>query len=91
MFLVSSSPINCPLILAKFKLEAMDEQQGHLGRLAQREVKELLQSALDAAISVVHANLDVLEGLGSLLEGKLSKHLVPSSLLSINVLSSTRL
>lgn len=43
--------------------------QGHLVDLAQREVKELLQSALDVALSVVRANPTVLEGLGAHLEG----------------------
>ncbi|XP_031385771.1 ATP-dependent zinc metalloprotease FTSH 9, chloroplastic isoform X1 [Punica granatum] len=42
--------------------------QGHLIDLVQREVKELLQSALDVAISVVRANPSVLEGLGARLE-----------------------
>ena len=35
-----------------------------------REVKALLQSALDVARSVVRANPIVLEGLGAYLEGK---------------------
>ncbi|XAR58930.1 hypothetical protein NMG60_11014513 [Bertholletia excelsa] len=42
--------------------------QGHLVNLVQREVKLLLQSALDVALSVVRANPDVLEGLGAHLE-----------------------
>lgn len=44
-------------------------QQGHLVDLAQREVKALLQAALDVALSVVRANPTVLEGLGAYLEG----------------------
>lgn len=44
-------------------------QQGHLVDLVQREVKSLLQSALEIALSVVRANPDVLEGLGAHLEG----------------------
>nr|QKY65073.1 chloroplast ATP-dependent zinc metalloprotease FTSH7/9 [Passiflora biflora] len=42
--------------------------QGHLVDLVQREVTVLLQSALDVALSVVRANLTVLEGLGAHLE-----------------------
>lgn len=37
--------------------------------LVQREVKQLLQSALEVALSVVRANPTVLEGLGAYLEG----------------------
>ncbi|XP_022949302.1 ATP-dependent zinc metalloprotease FTSH 9, chloroplastic-like [Cucurbita moschata] len=44
--------------------------QGHLVDLVQREVKALLQSALEIALLVVHANSAVLEGLGAHLEGK---------------------
>ena len=44
-------------------------QQGHLVDLVQGEVKALLQSALDVALSVVRANPTVLEGLGAHLEG----------------------
>ncbi|KAG2329770.1 hypothetical protein Bca52824_000950 [Brassica carinata] len=44
--------------------------QGKLVDLVQREVINLLQSALDVALSVVRANLDVLEGLGVQLEEK---------------------
>ncbi|PON44561.1 Peptidase [Trema orientale] len=44
--------------------------QGHLVDLVQREVKTLLQSALDIALSVVRANPTVLEGLGAQLEEK---------------------
>ncbi|KAG6631284.1 hypothetical protein CIPAW_13G080800 [Carya illinoinensis] len=44
--------------------------QGQLVDLVQREVKALLQSALDIALSVVRANPTVLEGLGAYLEGK---------------------
>jgi len=43
--------------------------QGHLVDLVQREVTNLLQSALDVALTVVRANPDVLEGLGAQLEG----------------------
>ncbi|KAL3334073.1 hypothetical protein AABB24_030707 [Solanum stoloniferum] len=42
--------------------------QGHLVDLVQREVKALLQSALDIALCVVRANPKVLEGLGAQLE-----------------------
>ncbi|GJM86304.1 hypothetical protein PR202_ga02151 [Eleusine coracana subsp. coracana] len=42
--------------------------QGHLVDLVQREVKTLLQSALEVALSVVRANPTVLEGLGAYLE-----------------------
>ncbi|XP_022964788.1 ATP-dependent zinc metalloprotease FTSH 9, chloroplastic-like isoform X2 [Cucurbita moschata] len=44
--------------------------QGHLVDLVQREVKALLQSALEIALSVVRANPAVLEGLGAHLEEK---------------------
>nr|DAD26645.1 TPA_asm: hypothetical protein HUJ06_028113 [Nelumbo nucifera] len=44
--------------------------QGHLVDLVQREVKALLQSALDVALSVIRANPTVLEGLGAHLEEK---------------------
>lgn len=43
--------------------------KGHLVELVQREVKSLLQSALQVALSVVRANPTVLEGLGAQLEG----------------------
>uniref|UniRef100_A0ACD5Z1U6 Uncharacterized protein n=1 Tax=Avena sativa TaxID=4498 RepID=A0ACD5Z1U6_AVESA len=42
--------------------------QGHLVDLVQGEVKALLQSALEVALSVVRANPAVLEGLGAYLE-----------------------
>ncbi|CAD6243231.1 unnamed protein product [Miscanthus lutarioriparius] len=42
--------------------------QGHLVDLVQREVKALLQSALEVALSVIRANPAVLEGLGAYLE-----------------------
>ncbi|MBA0794673.1 hypothetical protein Gohar_018981, partial [Gossypium harknessii] len=42
--------------------------QGHLVDLVQREVKALLQSAHEVALSVVRANPTVLEGLGAHLE-----------------------
>ncbi|GAB2274450.1 ATP-dependent zinc metalloprotease FTSH 9, chloroplastic [Dionaea muscipula] len=44
------------------------DQGGQLVDLVQREVKVLLQSALEAALSVVRANPAVLEGLGAQLE-----------------------
>lgn len=44
--------------------------QGHLVDLVQREVKLLLQSALEVALLVVRANPTVLEGLGAQLEEK---------------------
>ncbi|XP_058099593.1 ATP-dependent zinc metalloprotease FTSH 7, chloroplastic-like isoform X1 [Magnolia sinica] len=44
--------------------------QGHLVDLVQSEVKALLQSALEVALSVVRANPTVLEGLGAHLEEK---------------------
>ncbi|XP_020525101.1 ATP-dependent zinc metalloprotease FTSH 7, chloroplastic isoform X1 [Amborella trichopoda] len=44
--------------------------QGHLVDLVQREVRALLQSALEVALSVVRANPTVLEGLGAQLEGQ---------------------
>lgn len=47
----------------------MLNSQGHLVDLVQREVTNLLQSALDVALTVVRANPDVLEGLGAQLEG----------------------
>ncbi|KAF9598830.1 hypothetical protein IFM89_031498 [Coptis chinensis] len=42
--------------------------QGHLVDLVQREVKELLQSALEVALTIMRANPTVLEGLGAHLE-----------------------
>ncbi|KAH1095290.1 hypothetical protein GLYMA_14G192100v4 [Glycine max] len=44
--------------------------QGHLVDLVQREVKALLQSALEVSLSIVRANPTVLEGLGAHLEEK---------------------
>ncbi|KAJ3680125.1 hypothetical protein LUZ60_016403 [Juncus effusus] len=44
--------------------------QGHLVDLVQREVKTLLQSALEVARLVIRANPTVLEGLGAYLEEK---------------------
>ncbi|PSR86156.1 ATP-dependent zinc metalloprotease FTSH 9 like [Actinidia chinensis var. chinensis] len=44
--------------------------QGHLVDVVQGEVRALLQSALDVALSVVRANPTVLEGLGAHLEEK---------------------
>lgn len=46
------------------------KDQGHLVDLVQREVKLMLQSALDVALSVMRANPTVLEGLGAYLEEK---------------------
>ncbi|XVF19915.1 hypothetical protein REPUB_Repub11eG0152400 [Reevesia pubescens] len=66
-----------PLSLATLSGGGMDEtggavpwgrDQGHLVDLVQREVKALLQSALEVALSVVRANPTVLEGLGAHLE-----------------------
>lgn len=68
-----------PLSLATLSGGGMDESggsvpwgrdQGHLVDLVQREVKILLQSALDVALCVVRANPSVLEGLGAHLEDK---------------------
>ncbi|XP_028771481.1 ATP-dependent zinc metalloprotease FTSH 9, chloroplastic isoform X1 [Neltuma alba] len=44
--------------------------QGQLVDLVQREVKMLLQSSLDVALTIVRANPTVLEGLGAQLEEK---------------------
>uniref|UniRef100_A0A803PV95 AAA+ ATPase domain-containing protein n=1 Tax=Cannabis sativa TaxID=3483 RepID=A0A803PV95_CANSA len=66
-----------PVSIATLSGGGMDESgggvpwgrdQGHLVDLVQREVKLLLQSALDVALSVVRANPTVLEGLGAQLE-----------------------
>ncbi|XWS71600.1 hypothetical protein CRYUN_Cryun03dG0151800 [Craigia yunnanensis] len=66
-----------PLSLSMLSGGGMDESggaapwerdQGHLVDLVQREVKALLQSALEVALSVVRANPTVLEGLGAHLE-----------------------
>ncbi|PPD87438.1 hypothetical protein GOBAR_DD15605 [Gossypium barbadense] len=66
-----------PLSLATVSGGGMDESggsvpwgrdQGHLVDLVQREVRALLQSALEVALSVVRANPTVLEGLGAHLE-----------------------
>ncbi|EEF36721.1 ATP-dependent zinc metalloprotease FTSH 9, chloroplastic [Ricinus communis] len=67
-----------PLSLATLSGGGMDESgaapwgrdQGHLVDLVQREVKVLLQSALEVALLVVRANPTVLEGLGAHLEEK---------------------
>ncbi|KAF2312589.1 hypothetical protein GH714_035160 [Hevea brasiliensis] len=67
-----------PISLATLSGGGMDESgvapwgrdQGHLVDLVQREVKVLLQSALDVALSVIRANPTVLEGLGAHLEEK---------------------
>lgn len=68
-----------PISLATLSGGGMDESggsmgwgrdQGHLVDLVQREVKLLLQSALDVALSVMRANPTVLEGLGAYLEEK---------------------
>ncbi|MBA0761786.1 hypothetical protein Gotri_024380 [Gossypium trilobum] len=66
-----------PLSLATVSAGGMDESgggvpwgrdQGHLVDLVQGEVKALLQSAHEVALSVVRANPTVLEGLGAHLE-----------------------
>ncbi|KAE8666723.1 ATP-dependent zinc metalloprotease FTSH 7 [Hibiscus syriacus] len=66
-----------PLSLATVSGGGIDESgggipwgrdQGHLVDLVQREVKALLQSALEVALSVLRANPTVLEGLGAHLE-----------------------
>ncbi|XP_057994080.1 ATP-dependent zinc metalloprotease FTSH 9, chloroplastic isoform X2 [Hevea brasiliensis] len=65
-----------PVSLATLSGGGMDESgvalwgrdQGHLVDLVQIEVKALLQSALDVALSVVRANPTILEGLGAHLE-----------------------
>ncbi|GMN23838.1 hypothetical protein TIFTF001_000288 [Ficus carica] len=67
-----------PLSIATLSGGGMDESggapwgkdQGHLVDLVQREVRALLQSALEVALSVVRANPKVLEGLGAQLEEK---------------------
>ncbi|KAK9124426.1 hypothetical protein Sjap_014028 [Stephania japonica] len=67
-----------PLSLATLSGGGLDESggapwgrdQGHLVDLVQKEVKALLQSALEVALSVVRANPTVLEGLGAHLEAK---------------------
>ncbi|KZV36022.1 ATP-dependent zinc metalloprotease FTSH 7, chloroplastic [Dorcoceras hygrometricum] len=68
-----------PISLATLSAGGMEESggslpwgrdQGHLVDLVQREVKALLQSAFDVALSVVRANPTVLEGLGAHLEEK---------------------
>ncbi|XP_047330520.1 ATP-dependent zinc metalloprotease FTSH 9, chloroplastic-like [Impatiens glandulifera] len=66
-----------PLSLTTLSNGGMDEggsvpwggkDQGQLVDLVQREVKSLLQSALDVALCVIRANPTVLEGLGAHLE-----------------------
>lgn len=73
------SPTIGPISVATLSSGGLDESgggapwardQGHLVDLVQREVKTLLQSALDIALSVVRANPTVLEGLGACLEEK---------------------
>uniref|UniRef100_A0A1D1ZBX5 ATP-dependent zinc metalloprotease FTSH 7, chloroplastic n=2 Tax=Anthurium amnicola TaxID=1678845 RepID=A0A1D1ZBX5_9ARAE len=73
------SPTIGPISLATLSGGGLDESggagpwtrdQGHLVDLVQREVKALLQSALEVALSVVRANPTVLEGLGAHLEEK---------------------
>lgn len=67
-----------PVSLATLSGGGMDDSgalpwgrdQGHIVDLVQREVKSLLQSALDVALCVVRANPAVLEGLGAHLEEK---------------------
>ncbi|KDP46528.1 hypothetical protein JCGZ_08500 [Jatropha curcas] len=65
-----------PISLATLSGGGMDDygaapwgrDQGHLVDLVQREVKALLQSSLEVALSVIRANPTVLEGLGAHLE-----------------------
>ncbi|KAF8768773.1 hypothetical protein HU200_007333 [Digitaria exilis] len=64
--LPASQTIKLPCSSIKLKLE--NHWQGHLVDLVQREVKALLQSALEVALSVIRANPAVLEGLGAYLE-----------------------
>ncbi|TKY56447.1 ATP-dependent zinc metalloprotease FTSH 9 [Spatholobus suberectus] len=68
-----------PVSIATLSNGGMDESggsvpwgrdQGHLVDLVQREVKALLQSALEVSLSIVRANPTVLEGLGAHLEEK---------------------
>ncbi|KAK7275967.1 hypothetical protein RIF29_17095 [Crotalaria pallida] len=68
-----------PVSIATLSNGGMDESggsapwgrdQGHLVDLVQREVKALLQSAMEVSLSVVRANPTVLEGLGAHLEEK---------------------
>ncbi|XP_076947776.1 ATP-dependent zinc metalloprotease FTSH 9, chloroplastic-like [Bidens hawaiensis] len=67
-----------PISLATLSNGGMDDSggsgfgkdQGHLVDLVQGEVKLMLQSALDVALSVMRANPTVLEGLGAYLEEK---------------------
>ncbi|KAK1589097.1 hypothetical protein Q3G72_030486 [Acer saccharum] len=68
-----------PVSIATLSGGGMDESggggpwgrdQGHLVDLVQREVKALLQSALEVALCVIRANPTVLEGLGAYLEEK---------------------
>ncbi|KAJ3706618.1 hypothetical protein LUZ61_010323 [Rhynchospora tenuis] len=67
-----------PLSLATLSGGGLDEaggagwgrDQGHLVDMVQREVKGMLQSALEVALSVIKANPTVLEGLGAYLEEK---------------------
>ncbi|KAK1265624.1 hypothetical protein QJS04_geneDACA011432 [Acorus gramineus] len=67
-----------PISLATLSGGGLDESgrspwgrdQGHLVDLVQNEVKILLQSALEVALSVIRANPTVLEGLGAYLEDK---------------------
>ncbi|KAF5802583.1 putative AAA+ ATPase domain, ATPase, AAA-type, core, peptidase, FtsH, peptidase M41 [Helianthus annuus] len=67
-----------PISMATLSNGGMDDSggsgfgkdQGHLVDLVQGEVKLMLQSALDVALSVMRANPTVLEGLGAYLEEK---------------------
>ncbi|KAI3801468.1 hypothetical protein L1987_29573 [Smallanthus sonchifolius] len=67
-----------PISLATLSNGGMDDSggsgfgrdQGHLVDLVQKEVKLMLQAALDVAHSVMRANPTVLEGLGAYLEEK---------------------
>ncbi|KAG5253793.1 ATP-dependent zinc metalloprotease FTSH [Salix suchowensis] len=70
-----------PVSLATLSGGGMDDSgaapwgrdQGHLVDLVQREVRALLLSALEVALSVVRANPTVLEGLGAHLEERESR------------------
>ncbi|XP_072988692.1 ATP-dependent zinc metalloprotease FTSH 7, chloroplastic-like [Typha latifolia] len=73
------NPTVGPISLATLSSGGLDESggaspwgrdQGHLVDLVQKEVKMLLQSALEVALSVIRANPTVLEGLGAYLEEK---------------------
>ena len=75
--------INLFLLPIQFVLYAYFDlnKQGHLVDLVQREVKALLQSALEVSLSIVRANPTVLEGLGAHLEGNCILYLVTGGML----------